>query len=180
MISFLIKKNKLYFHQYIVINILFSIILFITYTLLQKHNINHLLYNLIFINKQPINNYLFYTLIYITITVLSATSFIGTPIISISLLYRIFSIINSLIFIANNSITIYKVIIIILPQLLIELMISYLLAYMATYLSIQSFKLTFINKDNFNFKLLFNYILNYLILVIAGIFISSLIKIYLI
>lgn len=179
MISFLIKKNKLYIHQYIVINILFSIILFIFYTLLQKNNINHLLYNLIFINKQPINNYLFNTLIYITITILSATSFVGTPIISLSLLYRIFSIINSLILIPINSLTLSKVIIII-PQILIELIISYLLAYMATYLSIQSFKLTFITKDNFSFKLLFNYILNYLILVIVGIFLSSLIKIYLI
>lgn len=180
MISFLIKKNKLYIHQYIVINILFSVFLFIFYTLLQKDNINHLLFNSIFINKQPINNYLFYTLIYIIITILSATSFIGAPIISLSLLYRIFSIINSILLIPINSITLSKVIIIIIPQLLIELIISYLLAYMATYLSIQSFKLTFITKDNFSFKLLFNYILNYIILVTVGIFLSSLIKIYLI
>ena len=64
--------------------------------------------------------------------------------------------------------------------MIIEILITYVMSFMSTYLSIQSFKLTFIQKDNFSLKYLFNYILNYLIIICFLIFISALLKIYLI
>ena len=51
---------------------------------------------------------------------------------------------------------------------------------MSTYLSLQSFKLTFIQKDNFNVKYLFNYVLNYLVIIFLLIFTSALLKTYLV
>ena len=59
-------------------------------------NISHLFYTLIYAKAVPINSYLLCTSVYIVIVFLSATSFIGAPIISLSLIYRISCIIFSL------------------------------------------------------------------------------------
>ena len=80
----------------------------------------------------------------------------------------------------QSLLSFHNIFIIVLPQMIIEILITYVMSFMSTYLSIQSFKLTFIQKDNFSLKYLFNYILNYLIIICFLIFISALLKIYLI
>ena len=180
MISFLFRKNRLYLHQYLCINVVYSIFFLCIFLVTRKNiNISHLFYTLIYTKAIPINYYLLCTSVYITVVFLSATSFIGAPIISLSLIYRISCIIFSLKNINFSSLTFYSIIAVIIPQIILELLISYILSYMGTYLSLQSFKLTFIQKDNFRLKFLINYMLNYLIVVVLCIFLSCFIKIYL-
>ena len=135
MISFFFRKNRLYLHQYLCINVVYSIFFLCVFFMTRKNiNISHLFYTLIYAKAVPINSYLLCTSVYIVIVFLSATS--------------------------------------------LELLISYILSYMGTYLSLQSFKLTFIQKDNFRLKFLINYMLNYLIIVVLCLFLSCFIKIY--
>ena len=179
MISFFFRKNRLYLHQYLCINVVYSIFFLCVFFMTRKNiNISHLFYTLIYAKAVPINSYLLCTSVYIVIVFLSATSFIGAPIISLSLIYRISCIIFSLKSINFPSQTFYSIIAVIIPQIILELLISYILSYMGTYLSLQSFKLTFIQKDNFRLKFLINYMLNYLIIVVLCLFLSCFIKIY--
>ena len=177
MISFFFRKNRLYLHQYLCINGVYSIF-FLSVFFMTRKNISHIFYTLIYAKAVPINSYLLCTSVYIVIVFLSATSFIGAPIISLSLIYRISCIIFSLKSINFSSQTFYSIIAVIIPQIILELLISYILSYMGTYLSLQSFKLTFIQKDNFRLKFLINYMLNYLIIVVLCLFLSCFIKIY--
>lgn len=145
----------------------------------KKHkHFSSFLYHCLMQKPFLINSYLLCTSVYIVVVFLSATSFIGAPIISLSLIYRISCIIFSLKSINFSSQTFYSIITVIIPQIILELLISYILSYMGTYLSLQSFKLTFIQKDNFRLKFLINYMLNYLIIVVLCIFLSCFIKIY--
>ena len=179
MISFFFRKNRLYLHQYLCINVVYSIFFLCVFFMTRKNiNISHLFYTLIYAKAVPINSYLLCTSVYIVIVFLSATSFIGAPITSLSLIYRISCIIFSLKSINFSSQTFYSIIAVIIPQIILELLISYILSYMGTYLSLQSFKLTFIQKDNFRLKFLINYMLNYLIIVVLCLFLSCFIKIY--
>ena len=96
---------------------------------------------------------------YIIIIMVSATSFIGAPVISIGIIYRILCIISFIFKYYQSLLSFHNIFIIVLPQMIIEILITYVMSFMSTYLSIQSFKLTFIQKDNFSLKYLFNYIL---------------------
>ena len=200
MISFFFRKNRLYLHQYLCINVVYSIFFLCVFFMTRKNiNISHLFYTLIYAKAVPINSYLLCTSVYIVVVFLSATSFIGAPIISLSLIYRITVILGILDIVIHiygisrhmltiiifslksinfSSQTFYSIITVIIPQIILELLISYILSYMGTYLSLQSFKLTFIQKDNFRLKFLINYMLNYLIIVVLCIFLSCFIKIY--
>ena len=167
MMSFFIQKKNMYLHQYLFLNFLYSTIISIIFFSLNKYSLYKISVDLIFFKTHQLNSYLLCTFMYIIIIMVSATSFIGAPVISIGIIYRILCIISF-------------IFIIVLPQMIIEILITYVMSFMSTYLSIQSFKLTFIQKDNFSLKYLFNYILNYLIIICFLIFISALLKIYLI
>ena len=127
--SFFIQKKNMYLHQYLFLNFIYSTIISIIFFSLNKYSLYKISVDLIFFKTHQLNSYLLCTFLYIIIIMVSATSFIGAPVISIG---------------------------------------------------IQSFKLTFIQKDNFSLKYLFNYILNYLLIICFLIFISALLKIYLI
>ena len=177
--SFFIKRNNLYLHQYLCINIIYSFLFIITYMNMCDHiNITKFFYHLIYAKSSSINNYLLCTFVYIILIILAATSFMGIPLISLSVLYRIGCLVFSIQNLAIN-LSFYKICITIIPQIILEILITYMLSYMATYLSLQSFKLTFLQKENFRFKYLVNYLLNYLIIVILCLFLSCFIKIYL-
>ena len=152
MISFFFRKNRLYLHQYLCINVVYSIFFLCVFFMTRKNiNISHLFYTLIYAKAVPINSYLLCTSVYIVIVFLSATSFIGAPIISLSLIYRISCIIFSLKSINFSSQTFYSIIAVIIPQIIL---------------------------DNFRLKFLINYMLNYLIIVVLCLFLSCFIKIY--
>ena len=163
--SFFIQKKNMYLHQYLFLNFLCSTIISIIFFSLNKYSLYKISVDLIFFKTHQLNSYLLCTFMYIIIIMVSATSFIGAPV--------IFKYYQSLL-------SFHNIFIIVLPQMIIEILITYVMSFMSTYLSIQSFKLTFIQKDNFSLKYLFNYILNYLIIICFLIFISALLKIYLI
>ena len=174
MMSYLIQKKNMYLHQYLFLNFLCSTINSIIFLSLNKYSLYKISVDLIFFKTHQLNSYLLCTFMYIIIIMVSATSFIGAPVISIGIIISfIFKYYQSLL-------SFHNIFIIVLPQMIIEILITYVMSFMSTYLSIQSFKLTFIQKDNFSLKYLFNYILNYLIIICFLIFISSLLKIYLI
>lgn len=111
MISFFFRKNRLYLHQYLCINVVYSIFFLCVFFMTRKNiNISHLFYTLIYAKAVPINSYLLCTSVYIVVVFLSATSFIGAPIISLSLIYRISCIIFSLKSINFSSQTFYSII----------------------------------------------------------------------
>lgn len=147
---------------------------------LNKYSLYKISVDLIFFKTHQLNSYLLCTFMYIIIIMVSATSFIGAPVISIGIIYRILCIISFIFKYYQSLLSFHNIFIIVLPQMIIEILITYVMSFMSTYLSIQSFKLTFIQKDNFSLKYLFNYILNYLIIICFLIFISALLKIYLI
>ena len=167
MMSFFIQKKNMYLHQYLFLNFLYSTIISIIFFSLNKYSLYKISVDLIFF-------------LYIIIIMVSATSFIGAPVISIGIIYRILCIISFIFKYYQSLLSFHNIFIIVLPQMIIEILITYVMSFMSTYLSIQSFKLTFIQKDNFSLKYLFNYILNYLIIICFLIFISALLKIYLI
>lgn len=178
--SFFIQKKHIYLHQYLFLNMLFSIILIFIFAKSNIHSLNKIIYDIIFLQNKQLNSYLLCTFLYIIIILVSATSFLGAPVISIGIMYRLACII--LLFFKYDKMiySIYNIFIVIIPQIIIELLITYILSFMSTYLSLQCFKLTFIHKDNFDLKYLFNYVLNYLIIIFFLIFISALLKIYII
>ena len=91
MISFFFRKNRLYLHQYLCINVVYSIFFLCVFFMTRKNiNISHLFYTLIYVKAVPINSYLLCTSVYIVVVFLSATSFIGAPIISLSLIYKLY------------------------------------------------------------------------------------------
>ena len=173
--SFFIQKKNMYLHQYLFLNFLYSTIISIIFFSLNKYSLYKISVDLIFFKTHQLNTFL-----YIIIIMVSATSFIGAPVISIGIIYRILCIISFIFKYYQSLLSFHNIFIIVLPQMIIEILITYVMSFMSTYLSIQSFKLTFIQKDNFSLKYLFNYILNYLIIICFLIFISALLKIYLI
>ena len=180
MMSFFIQKRNMYLHQYLFLNFIYSTIISSIFFYVNNQYLNKISYNIIYLKTQPLNSYLLCTLMYIIIILVSATSFIGAPVISIGIIYRIICIISMLFKYRNSLLSFHNIFIIILPQIIIEFLITYILSFMSTYLSLQSFKLTFIQKDNFNVKYLFNYVLNYLVIIFLLIFTSALLKTYLV
>ena len=180
MMSFFIQKKNMYLHQYLFLNFLCSTIISIIFFSLNKYSLYKISVDLIFFKTHQLNSYLLCTFMYIIIIMVSATSFIGAPVISIGIIYRILCIISFIFKYYQSLLSFHNIFIIVLPQMIIEILITYVMSFMSTYLSIQSFKVTFIQKDNFSLKYLFNYILNYLIIICFLIFISALLKIYLI
>ena len=165
MMSFFIQKKNMYLHQYLFLNFLYSTIISIIFFSLNKYSLYKISVDLIFFKTHQLNSYLLCTFLYIIIIMVSATSFIGAPVISIGIIYRILCIISFIFKYYQSLLSFHNIFIIVLPQMIIEILITYVMSFMSTYLSIQSFKLTFIQKDNFSLKYLFNYILNYLIII---------------
>ena len=157
MMSFFIQKKNMYLHQYLFLNFLCSTIISIIFFSLNKYSLYKISIDLIFFKTHQLNSYLLCTFMYIIIIMVSATSFIGAPVISIGIIYRILCIISFIFKYYQSLISFHNVFIIVLPQMIIEILITYVMSFMSTYLSIQSFKLTFIQKDNFSLKYLFNY-----------------------
>ena len=134
-------------HQYLFLNFLYSTI--ISIFSLNKYSLYKISVDLIFFKTHQLNSYLLCTFLYIIIIMVSATSFIGAPVISIGIIYRILCIISFIFKYYQSLLSFHNIFIIVLPQMIIEILITYVMSFMSTYLSIQSFKLTnFIQKDN--------------------------------
>ena len=177
MIPFQLDKKTLIMHQFIVIMSLFSIC-FSIYYLTQSNNIfSYFAYEVITTKQSHVINYTICSILYIIVLIIASSSYLGLPVISFSITYRFLMLAYSLQQI--NNCTIMRFLVFIIPQIIIELLITYIMTYMSLQLTLQTVKLSFIQKGNYNLKYLLNYILNYILVAIFLIFLSCLIKIYL-
>ena len=94
MMSFFIQKKNMYLHQYLFLNFIYSTIISIIFFSLNKYSLYKISVDLIFFKTHQLNSYLLCTFLYIIIIMVSATSFIGAPVISIGIIYRILCIIS--------------------------------------------------------------------------------------
>lgn len=177
MIPFKFLKKNIVLHQFIVIMFIFSLIFSLYYTIKSNNSFNYYVYDVIVLEKEPVIHYTICSLFYIIVLVIASSSYLGLPIISLSVTYRFLLIIYSLFHIQNF--TLFNILAYILPQVMIELIITYMMTYMALQLTMQTLKIAFFYKENYNLKVLLNYVLTYILLVIILIFISCLFKIYL-
>ena len=92
--SFFIQKKNMYLHQYLFLNFLYSTIISIIFFSLNKYSLYKISVDLIFFKTHQLNSYLLCAFLYIIIIMVSATSFIGAPVISIGIIYRILCIIS--------------------------------------------------------------------------------------
>lgn len=178
MIPFKIDKKTLTLHQYIFIMCIFSIIFSIYYLTKSNNSLVDYIYQAVTVEKAPIIHYAICSIFYIIVLVIASSSYLGLPIISLSITYRFLVLIYSLFHIEN--LTIYNVTIFIIPQIIIEILLTYIMTYMSLQLTLQTLKLSFFHKGNYNTKTLFNYILSYVLISVLLIFLSCMIKIYLI
>lgn len=115
--SFFVQKRNMYLHQYLFLNFIYSTIISIIFFYFNNQYLNKISYNIIYLKTQPLNSYLLCTLMYIIIILVSATSFIGAPVISIGIIYRIICIISMLFKYRNSLLSFHNIFIIILPQI---------------------------------------------------------------
>lgn len=177
MIPFKINKKSLILHQYIVLISIFSVIFSVYYLTQTNNTFSYFSYDVVYTTKSPIIHYTICSIFYIIVLIIASSSYMGLPVISLSITYRFLILAYSLNQINNEAILHF--ILFIMPQILIELLLTYVMTYMSLQLTLQTLKLSFIQKSNYNVKYLLNYILNYLLIAIFLIFLSCLIKIYL-
>ena len=178
MIPFKLDKKTLTLHQYILIMFIFSILFSIYYLIKSNNSLSNYIYQVITIEKGPIMNYSICSIFYIIVLIIASSSYLGIPIISLSITYRFLVLAYSLFQI--NNYTLFNITVYILPQMMIELILTYLMTYMSLQLTLQTLKLSFFHKGNYNTKILLNYILSYVLIGVLLIFLSCIIKIYLI
>lgn len=177
MIPFKINKKSLILHQYIVIMSIFSII-FSTYYLAKSNNtFSNFSYDVVYTTQSPIIHYTICSIFYIIVLIIASSSYMGLPVISFTITYRFLILAYSINQMNNESLLHF--ILFIIPQIFIELILTYVMTYMSLELTLQTLKLSFIQKSNYNVKYLLNYILNYILIAIFLIFLSCLIKTYL-
>ena len=130
MMSFFIQKKNMYLHQYLFLNFLCSTIISIIFFSLNKYSLYKISVDLIFFKTHQLNSYLLCTFMYIIIIMVSATSFIGAPVISIGIIYRILCIISFIFKYYQSLLSFHNIFIIVLPQMIIELYFKLLNYYM--------------------------------------------------
>lgn len=177
MIPFKLIKRNIVIHQFIIIMFLFSLVFSLYYMIKSNNSFSSYVYNVIATEKEPVVHYTLCSLFYIIVLIIASTSYLGLPIISLSITYRFFLLIYSLFHI--QSYTFFSTVAYVLPQIIIELTITYIMTYMSLQLTLQTLKISFFYKENYNIKILLNYILTYLLVVMIIIFLSCLFKIYL-
>lgn len=113
----------MYLHQYLFLNFLCSTIISIIFFSLNKYSFYKISVDLIFFKTSQLNSYLLCTFMYIIIIMVSATSFIGAPVISIGIIYRILCIISFIFKYYQSLLSFHNIFIIVLPQMIIEILI---------------------------------------------------------
>lgn len=177
MIPFKIDKKTLTLHQFIVLMFIFSVVFSIYYVMKSHNSLTNYLYIVIYTDKTSVVNYTICSILYIIILVIASSSYAGLPVISLSITYRFLALVYSLIQI--NQFNFLEFIIYLIPQMMIELLLTYIMTYMSLQLTLQTLKLSFFQKGNYNIKVLLNYILSYILVAVILIFLSCLIKTYL-
>lgn len=176
MIPFKIDKKNLILHQFILIMFLFSMIFSLYYLFKSNNSFSNYIYNVIFTEKEPIIHYALNSISYIIVLIIASSSYLGIPVVSLSVTYRFLVIIYALFHIENYSL--FMTFAYIIPQVIIELILTYIMTYMSLQLTIQTLKLSFFYKGNYNLKVLLNYILTYVLISIFFVFLSCIFKIY--
>lgn len=175
------NKQFILINQYIFLISCFSFLFSIYFINNNQGNLVSYFHNIIFISKNDTYySYLFCTIMYILLSFIFSTSYIGIPFISLSITYRILLIIFSICSLFHTSLDLYKLFVLILPQIFLEIMMTYLISFLSIQLSFNSFYLTFVSRENYEFSKLINYFLNLFIIIFILVFLSIIIKLYLI
>lgn len=145
----------------------------------------HMFSKLIFINIADYTNdlsfYMICTSIYIVCSIICSTSFIGIIMNGFFIFSKAIQIIFSMMFIFFNiEITTSVFILVILPQVLIEVLFVFVLTIICSKLSINTFMVSFIVKDNFKLSHIVHYLLDYTIVILVLVVISMAFRVYVI
>lgn len=138
-----------------------------------------------FVNREghvnDYNLYILITSIYILGSLLVSTSFLGVLLNSFFIFTKSMQISFGTIYLFGEmQISAAEIFTCYLPQLFIEIVLIYVISIITLKLSMNSFMVSFIVKDNFNGKRVINYILDYLIIIMIILTVSMLFKVYLI
>lgn len=140
---------------------------------------------LFFISKKghtnDYNYYIFIISLYIVVSILCSTSYLGIVFVSFIIFSRgMHILIGSIHLLSVVQIPIMSIVTVYLPQLIIELLITYVISIISIKLSINSFMIAFVLHDNYHIKKVLNYVLDYLIVILILLTVSMLFRVYLI
>ncbi len=143
-----------------------------------------LLKYLFYLNNDSYQNkyylYLIQNVLFIILSTYLSTSFIG----SLGSLFLVFvkglQLSYSCMFVFSELNISFILIIIILVQIALELIFIYIISYMTINFSIYNMLITFYIKENFNYKLIINFILNYIIVCLVMLSILLIYRIYIV
>lgn len=145
----------------------------------------HICSKLFFINipecSNDFNFYIISTSLYIVVSLVCSTSFIGIIMNGFFIFTKGIQIIISLIFIFfTYDITLMLFIFIIIPQLLIELLFVLMITMICSKLSLNTFMVSFVVSDNFKPSKIIHYLLDYTIVILVLMCLSMAFRVYLI
>lgn len=125
--------------------------------------------------------YIISTSLFIVLSIICSTSFIGVFMNGFIIYTKGIQIIFSLLYVFLTFDISFSIFILqILPQLVLEILLIYVIAIICSKLSINTFLITFILKDNFKKSKIINYLLDYIILILILLFFSMSFRVYII
>ena len=127
------------------------------------------------------NHYYLYLIqngVFIILSTYLSTSFAGYPGSLFLIFLKGIQISYSSLFIFGQLDLSFHIIFLFLTELMLEVIFIYIISYMAINFSIYNLLITFYVKENFDFKLIINFILNYLIVCLVMLCILLLFRIY--
>ena len=125
------------------------------------------------------NLYIIMTSVYIIASLLVSTSFIGCFLNSFIIFTKSMQIsIGTIYLFAHVHIQAAEIFTCYVPQLLIEIVLMYIISIITLKLSLNSFMVAFVIRDNFNSKKIINYILDYIMIILILLTASMLFRVY--
>lgn len=181
--------NKIYKNEKLLINIFYlvliscGIIFGIVYYFYGNENlINYCKYILFYKDNEITNNYNLYmaiTGIYIFLSLLISTSFLGIFFNSFIIFTKGMQFILATIsYFSLNELSAGMFFLAYIPQIFIELILAYVISIISLRLSLNCLTITFITREVFNSRKIINYILDYIILILIIVTISMAFKVY--
>ncbi|MFQ6791793.1 hypothetical protein [Thomasclavelia sp.] len=181
--------NKVFRNEKLIINLFFSIlfiigllfgILFYFYGNLQLVEINKYLF--FFKDNETTNNYNLYLIItslYIFLSLIISTSFLGTLLNSFVIFSKGMQIsIATIFYFTLNKFDASMLFLGYFPQLFLEIVLIYVISIISLKLSLNCFTISFLTPEVFNSRKIINYILDYIIIVLIIISLSMAFKVY--
>lgn len=177
------KNEKLLFNVFTLVLLICGMLFGIIYNFYGNDNLIEFCKYLFFCKGNSTTNnydlYLMITGIYIFLSLLMSTSFLG-------LFFNSFIIFSkgmqftlaSIFYFTLNNFDINMFLLGYVPQLIIELILMYVISIISLRLSLNTFTTSFVTKEVFNSRKIINYILDYLIVILIIVTMSMAFKVY--